>query len=381
MIIDIGSGNKNVNFHQGGGGKKVNVEERKSVTYTENGTFAVDPDEGYDAIKGADVTVDVKNGKFIAPTCISFSSSSETEIDISNVDFSNYEGTYYNTNLSPSYGYGLFEDCRKLTSVDMTHFTPINLKVIKGMFSGCYVLKKIDMSNVDMSKCTTALEAFYNCRELVEINFPKKSPNFSWTTYDGQYAISSTFYNCNKLAKIDLSNFVFNDSTIYSFYYTFHSCQSLKELIFPKLDHKIKINNIERMCYWCYLLPSFSFSIFDTSELRNFDYTFQQCKEMAKIDMSNVDTTNLKTFANPFYGCAKLTTILLSSNFFNSTALNTYDFSSATAWTDPESLATFVDALPQLDGTTKTVKLSTNTKAALTDDQKTTIANKGWTIA
>ena len=59
MIIDIGSGNKNVNFHQGGGGKKVNVEERKAVTYTDNGTFTVDPDEGYDAIKGADVTVDV----------------------------------------------------------------------------------------------------------------------------------------------------------------------------------------------------------------------------------------------------------------------------------------------------------------------------------
>lgn len=373
MIIDIGSGNKNVNFHQGGGGKKVNVEERKAVTYTDNGTFTVNPDDGYDAIKGADVTVDVKNGKFIAPTCISFSSSSETEIDISNVDFSNYEGTYY--------GYGLFENCSKLTSVDMTHFTPINLKVIKGMFSGCYVLKKIDMSNVDMSKCTTAYQAFYDCHNLEEINFPKKAPNFSWTNYEGQSAINSTFYNCYKLAKIDLSNFVFNDSTIYDFYYTFNRCQSLEELIFPKLDHKIKVKNINKMCYWCYLLPSFSFSSFDTSELRDFDYTFQQCKEMIKIDMSNVDTTNLRSFLSPFYGCAKLTTILLSPNFFNSTSLTTYNFSGATAWTDVDSLATFVDALPQLDGTTKTVSLSTATKNALTDDQKTTIANKGWTIA
>lgn len=59
MIIDVGSGNKNINFHQGGGGKAAKIEERKAVTYTDNGTFAVDPDEGYDAIKGADVTVSV----------------------------------------------------------------------------------------------------------------------------------------------------------------------------------------------------------------------------------------------------------------------------------------------------------------------------------
>ena len=108
---------------------------------------------------------------------------------------------------------------------------------------------------------------------------------------------------------------------------------------------------------------------------------FYYCSALTDVNLSNFDTSNVTNMSYMFDGCYKLTKLILSSKFFNSTSLTTYNFSQATAWTDADSLATFVDALPQLDGTTKTVMLSTNTKNALTDEQKTTIANKGWTIA
>ena len=41
----------------------------------------------------------------------------------------------------------------------------------------------------------------------------------------------------------------------------------------------------------------------------------------------------------------------------------------------------FVEAITAHDGTGKTVQLSSNTKNALTTEQKTAITNAGWTIA
>ena len=41
----------------------------------------------------------------------------------------------------------------------------------------------------------------------------------------------------------------------------------------------------------------------------------------------------------------------------------------------------FVEAITAHDGTGKTVRLTSETKNALTTEQKTTITNAGWTIA
>ena len=82
-----------------------------------------------------------------------------------------------------------------------------------------------------------------------------------------------------------------------------------------------------------------------------------------------------------FSGCSKLNKLYLSSGFFNSTSLTTYDFSPLSNWTDTETLAMFVDAIRAHDGTGKTVYLSSGTKNALTTEQKTAITNAGWTIA
>ena len=82
-----------------------------------------------------------------------------------------------------------------------------------------------------------------------------------------------------------------------------------------------------------------------------------------------------------FQFCNKINKLYLSSSFFNSTSLTTYDFSELSNWKDTESLAMFVEAITAHDGTGKTVRLSSETKNALTTEQKTAITNAGWTIA
>ena len=82
-----------------------------------------------------------------------------------------------------------------------------------------------------------------------------------------------------------------------------------------------------------------------------------------------------------FDNCTSLTSLKLSSSFFNSSAVTEFDFSGLTSWTEATSLSQFVNAISSKDGTGKTVKLSDATKTALTDAQKNSITSKGWTIA
>ena len=46
-------------FTGGGGAPSL---QSKSITYTENGTATITPDEGYDGLSSVDVTVDVASG-------------------------------------------------------------------------------------------------------------------------------------------------------------------------------------------------------------------------------------------------------------------------------------------------------------------------------
>lgn len=141
-------------------------------------------------------------------------------------------------------------------------------------------------------------------------------------------------------------------------------------------------SNVTRMDYMfsdCSSLTSLDLTNFDTSNVTTMYYMFGGCYGLTILDLSSFDTTKVNDMRLIFNNCG-VSQLILSSKFFNSTSLTTYDFSGLYQWTDPDSLATFVDALPQLTST-KTVKLSYKTKNALTDEQKTTIANKGWTIA
>ena len=82
-----------------------------------------------------------------------------------------------------------------------------------------------------------------------------------------------------------------------------------------------------------------------------------------------------------FDGCNSLTSLTVSSSFFNSSAVTEFDFSGITSWTEATSLSQFVNAISSKDGTGKTVKLSDATKTALTDAQKKQITDAKWTIA
>ena len=142
-----------------------------------------------------------------------------------------------------------------------------------------------------------------------------------------------------------------------------------------------QVTSMNSMFYSCSSLTSLDLSSFNTSKVTDMHSMFYSCSSLTSLDLRNFDTSNVTSMNNMFYNCRNINKLYLSSSFFNSTSLTTYDFSKLYNWKDTESLAMFVDAIRAHDGTGKTVQLSSNTKNALTTEQKTAITNAGWTIA
>ena len=85
-----------------------------------------------------------------------------------------------------------------------------------------------------------------------------------------------------------------------------------------------------------------------------------------------------------FAYCSGLTSLILGPNFFKAPNVTSIDFSYCSKWTNNTVVTSLVTnsydrATAGLK--TMTLKLSTNTKAALTDEQKAAITAKGYTIA
>lgn len=139
--------------------------------------------------------------------------------------------------------------------------------------------------------------------------------------------------------------------------------------------------NMSRMFEDCSKLNTIDLSYFNTSNATEMHTMFRGCSSLTSLDLSSFDTSKVTDMGSMFISCNNINKLYLSSSFFNSASVTTYDFSHLYGWTDTETLAMFVEAITAHDGTGKTVQLSSETKNALTTEQKTAITNAGWTIA
>ena len=111
---------------------------------------------------------------------------------------------------------------------------------------------------------------------------------------------------------------------------------------------------------------------------------FQGCPKLTSLDLSSFDTSAVTNMVNMFHSCPSLTSLILGPNFFKTSKVKSIDFSYCSKWTNNTvvtSLVTNSYDRATAGLSTMTLQLSTNTKAALTDEQKAAITAKGYTIA
>ena len=120
------------------------------------------------------------------------------------------------------------------------------------------------------------------------------------------------------------------------------------------------------------------------SQGRDMSSMFAYCSALTSLDLSGFDTSAVTSMGYMFSNCSSLTSLILGPNFFKAPNVTSIDFSYCSKWTNNTVVTSLVTnsydrATAGLK--TMTLKLSTNTKAALTDEQKAAITAKGYTIA
>ena len=137
------------------------------------------------------------------------------------------------------------------------------------MFTNCYELESLDLSNFDTSNVTDMSFIFNGCFILKEIKGLKKFITNNVTN------MSAMFKCCCKLKSLDLSNF--DTSNVTDMSSMFFGCNNLKEI---KGLNKFITNKVIKM-----------------------NSMFQGCIELESLDLSNFDTKKVTEINNIFKCC------------------------------------------------------------------------------
>ena len=167
------------------------------------------------------------------------------------------------------------------------------------MFSDCYGLTSLDLSNFDTSNVTSMDGMFTYCTGLTSLDLS----NFDTSNVISMYRM---FDKCNSLTSLDLSSF--DTSNVTSMYQMFKSCNSLTSLDLSSFDTS-NVTSMSEMFIWCTGLTSLNLSSFDTSNVTSMGQMFQNCYKLTSLDLSSFDTSNVTSMYQMFNSCSGLTSI------------------------------------------------------------------------
>ncbi len=160
----------------------------------------------------------------------------------------------------------MFEDCDKLTSLDLSHFNTAKVTTMAKMFYFCDRLTSIDLSHFNTAKVTDMFGMFDCCSELTSLDL--SSFNTANVT-----DMSMMFLHCNDLTTLDLSSF--NTSKVTNMSKMFSQCNDLRTIYVGSAWSTDAVTNSDLMFDYCDHLIG--------GKLTGFNY-YHKDKEYAHID-------------------------------------------------------------------------------------------------
>ena len=160
----------------------------------------------------------------------------------------------------------MFEDCDKLTSLDLSHFNTAKVTTMAKMFYFCDRLTSIDLSHFNTAKVTDMFGMFDCCSELTSLDL--SSFNTANVT-----DMSMMFLYCNDLTTLDLSSF--NTSKVTNMSKMFSQCHDLRTIYVGSAWSTDAVTNSDLMFDYCDHLIG--------GKLTGYNY-YHKDKEYAHID-------------------------------------------------------------------------------------------------
>ena len=132
---------------------------------------------------------------------------------------------------------GMFQDCKNITSIDLSNFQTENVTDMSYMFNNCTNLITINLSSFKTQNVIKMTNMFCFCTKLNTIN-GLSSFNTSNVT-----DMHEMFFGCESLTSLDLSSFDFTNAI--DIKYMLYKCKCLKKLVLRKyfIDRVIRESN------------------------------------------------------------------------------------------------------------------------------------------
>ena len=149
--------------------------------------------------------------------------------------------------------WGMFHNCSKLTSLDVSNFNTANVTNMGSMFNGCSRLTSLYLNN-------------FNTANVTQMNF--------------------MFMGCTGLTNLDLSSF-----------------------------NTANVTSMTKMFIGCTGLTSLNQSSFNTANVENMNGMFDGCSGLTTLDLSNFNTEKVRIVYEMFRSCSNLTTIYVGNGW------------------------------------------------------------------
>ena len=212
--------------------------------------------------------------------------------------------------------YGMFSNCKNLTSLDVSNFNTSNVTNMNSMFRDCAKLETITgLNNFDVSKVTYMNMMFHNLSLITSLDLS------SWNTDSLVYTTNNNedggmFSYCSKLQSITFGE-GWNTSQVTNMQYMFKDCNNLTSLDLSNFNTS-NVTNMDSMFRECKNLTSLDLSSFNTSNVTNMQYMFEDCHNIISLNLSNFDTSNVTNMTQMINECYVLTELNISNWYLNS---------------------------------------------------------------
>lgn len=198
-----------------------------------------------------------------------------------------------------SNGIRLFSDATSLVSVSMRYCDCTNASFDSSFYS-CNSLVSVDLSN---SKFGDTNRMFAWCRSLSEVIASDVDTSFTST-------MSEMFSNCTSLTSLDLSSFTTESLTMMSD--MFKGCSSISSIDMSNMicDSVIYMSGVFSGCS---SLINLNLSKLKASQVQTLDSLFANCERMSVIDVTGINFDTATSTMHMFYNCGDASSIVLPS--------------------------------------------------------------------
>ncbi|MBO6243132.1 MAG: BspA family leucine-rich repeat surface protein [Clostridia bacterium] len=249
----------------------------------------------------------------------------------------------------------VFASCKKLTSIDLTHFDTSPVKNMERMFDGCNGLLTVDVSSWETPNVESFFAFFSGCSQITSIDISNfdtskaKSFHYMFNDCSRLYNLTlgtpdtsavenmqTTFQGCSSLKSLDLSNWSFASVTKTNAMFNgcrgltsislgtstsphlvetesmFKDCESLTSVDLSNFDFT-GVTNTKSMFLYCRVIQNITFGNIVTPSLKYLDSMFKMCHSLKYLDLSKFAFNNVLSMQETFFECLNLDTLVLEN--------------------------------------------------------------------